>query len=419
MIHLLTQDPAAKKQLAELLKELEHEHVFHESLEPLLKAIRKLNKSDAVFYDMQLEELIWAFEPLYTGCKRTNLVTFERLTEQTSIESSQCPAGVENYLLLPSNKDRALARVQSILREIAQKAAKKKKARKKVARKVTRKTETTPKAAPQAATPPSNALPIFRSPTIARYLQAHSMVMQNFLVELDTKLDQRPIILLEGDEGAEFELVARELNFRASGDSSPLYALDPMHLDTEILEKILKEGQAGDHKVYCYLGLTEDWSSNSAIELASFLDKLFEIKDAPLQLIVGHVNDSEAYFPSGVKPVFKAVRKQSTPLAMPTMESREDDIAMIVHNIFSTLRMAHPFLRTRTISSSAIKYLQANCATFDYAKLCRVIRNAMALSQRDRISKEEVRNLSDDSATSQHLIESLADERYFKYTENS
>ncbi|MGB0258637.1 MAG: hypothetical protein ACPGES_08300 [Coraliomargarita sp.] len=104
---------------------------------------------------------------------------------------------------------------------------------------------------------------------------------------------------------------------------------------------------------------------------------------------------------------------------MPTMESREDDIAMIVHNIFSTLRMAHPFLRTRTISSSAIKYLQSNCASLDYAKLCRVIRNAMALSQRDRISKEEVRNLSDDSATSQHLIESLADERYFKYTENS
>ncbi len=417
MIHLLTQDPAAKKQLAELLTELEQEHVFHETTEPLLKEIRKLNKSDAVFYDMQLEELIWAFEPLYTSCKRTNLVTFERLTEQTSIESSQAPAGVDNYLLLPTNKDRALTRVQSLLREIAQKAAKKKKARKKVARKVAKK----PKAEPKPVAPVQQAasLPIFRSPTIARYLQAHSMVMQNFLVELDTKLDQSPIILLEGDEGAEFELVARELNFRANGDSHPLYALDPMHLEAEVLEKILKEGQSDDQKVYCYLGLTEDWSSQSAIELASFLDKFFEIKDAPLQLIVGHVTDSESVFPSGVKPVFKAVRKQSTSLVMPSMESREDDIAMIVHNIFSTLRMAHPFLRTRTISSSAIKYLQESCTTLNYAQLCRVIRNAMALSQRDRISKEEIRNLSDDSATSQHLIESLADERYFKYTENS
>lgn len=416
MIHLLTQDPAVKKQLAELLTKLEQEHVFHESAEPLLKAVRKLKKSDAVFYDLRLEELIWAFEPLYTGCKRTNLVTFEVLSDQSSTESSQCPAGVENYLLLPTNSDRALARVQSVLREIAQKAAKKKKARKKVARKVTKKAE--PAQEPVAATP-TTSLPLFTSPTLARYLQAHSMVMQNFLVELNTTLDQSPIIILEGNEGAEFELVARELNFRANGDSRPLYALDPMHLETEVLEKILKEGQLGDQKVYCYLGLSEDWSSHSAVELANFMDKLLELEDAPLQLIVGHVNDSEACFPCGVKPVFKAVRKHSTSLSMPTMESREDDIAMIVHNIFSTLRMAHPFLRTRTISSSAIKYLQSNCASLDYAKLCRVIRNAMALSQRDRISKEEVRNLSDDSATSQHLIESLADERYFKYTENS
>ena len=97
MIHILTQDLAAKKQLAELLNELEQEHVFHESAELILKAVRRLNKTDAVFYDLQLEELIWAFEPLYTGCKRTNLVTFERLKGQTSADSSQS-AGVENYL---------------------------------------------------------------------------------------------------------------------------------------------------------------------------------------------------------------------------------------------------------------------------------------------------------------------------------
>ncbi|MGB0258638.1 MAG: hypothetical protein ACPGES_08305, partial [Coraliomargarita sp.] len=124
----------------------------------------------------------------------------------------------------------------------------------------------------------------FTSPTLARYLQAHSMVMQNFLVELNTTLDQSPIIILEGNEGAEFELVARELNFRANGDSRPLYALDPMHLETEVLEKILKEGQLGDQKVYCYLGLSEDWSSHSAVELANFMDKLLELEDAPLQL---------------------------------------------------------------------------------------------------------------------------------------
>jgi hypothetical protein len=37
----------------------------------------------------------------------------------------------------------------------------------------------------------------------------------------------------------------------------------------------------------------------------------------------------------------------------------------------------------------------------------------MALTERDTLTEKELKNFSDDSPTSQHLIESLADEKFF------
>jgi hypothetical protein len=43
----------------------------------------------------------------------------------------------------------------------------------------------------------------------------------------------------------------------------------------------------------------------------------------------------------------------------------------------------------------------------------RVLRNAMALGESETLSEKELKHLDDNSPTTQHLIESLADEKYF------
>jgi DNA-binding NtrC family response regulator len=229
-------------QLAALLPEIGRECVFHDSPEPLLKAVRKLNKTDFVFYDLQLEDILWAFEQLYTACKRTNLVAFERMTKQTDIDNNQCPAGVENYLLIPDNSERAKERVKGVLREIGQKAAKRKKAK---AKKAATRAQAKAKGPemPLADVQASQQVAAPGSPSvlaIARYLQARSPAMRRLLAEIPAALDVDAHLILEGEEGAEFEMLAREINFQANGDARPLHLIDPMDLKTGELTRLFE-----------------------------------------------------------------------------------------------------------------------------------------------------------------------------------
>ncbi len=413
MIHILTQNPQVQEQLSELLGDLGQEFTFHNTLEPLLKAVRRLTKSDYVFYDLQLEDTLWAFERLYTGCKKSNLVALERLTKETSLDHNQCPAGVENYLLLPPKMERALPRVQQLLREVAQQNAKKQATRKKNASNRAKATKQplkqTKKAAPMAATTPT-------FPAIARYLQALSPAMRNLLAEVQTIVEEDGIIVIEGNEGAEFELLAREINFRANGDACPLHVIDPMHLDAEELNSLL-DATDDTTTTYVFLGQTVDWTVKAAYEIERFIERCDAHKNLPLRIIMAHAADSESYMADNTRPLVKTLRKRGLTICIPDMSEREEDIPMIAAMTFSTLRMAHPFLSSRILSAAAVKFLQSEAETMDYARLTRIIRNAMALSQKDVISEDTIRNLSDNSPMTQHLIESLADERYFKTAE--
>lgn len=225
-------------------------------------------------------------------------------------------------------------------------------------------------------------------------------------------------VIVEGEDGAEFELAARELNFHANGDCSPLLVLDPMRISCEQLLEFEKEAAELKQTHYCFIGLSVEINRESADQLTDFMDKLEQIENPSIRLIVGHAHDSESYFCEAMKPLMRALRKKCSTLEIPSLSDREDDIPMIAQRLFSTLRTAHPFLRVRSISASAVQHLKAECANLDYAMLTRVMRNAMALGQRDILTETELKNLSDNSPTTQHLIESLADEKYFN-AENS
>ncbi len=409
-IHVLTQDPEAKSRLKALMTELDRECTFHQAVTTLEKVLPRLKKADCVFYDLQLEDTLWVFERLYTGCRKTNLVVFELLTPETGADGHYSPMGVEHYLLLSPRIARAKKRLQGIFQEITKKAVKRK-PQKKAAKKTAKKRATTAK---QATT---TAIGAEGSPAkSARYLQAKSEVMQTFVTELQDVASTHKFIMLQGEDGAEFELAARELNYQANGDMSPLIVFDSMNLKSEELEQIEETAMKTKVDLYCYLGLTLELNSQSVEQISIFLGYLkMQLKDQNtyLHLIIGHEIDSESCYPDNIRPTLEAVHKTSHLLNIPSMADREADISLIAHSVFSMLRMAHPFLQARSIETCAIRHLEAECASLDYSRITRVLRNAMALAQSPTLTIQEIKNFSDNSPTTQHLIESLADEKFF------
>ena len=238
-IHILTQDAEAKSQLKLLMGDVDQKCTFHQAVATLEKVLPRLKKTDSVFYDLKLEDTLWAFERLYTGCRKTHLVAFEQLTDETGTDGHQSPMGVENYFLLSPNASRAKTRLSAVLQELAKKSVKRK--AKKKAKKTAKKRTT--------ATTPTNATPTapIGKADSTRYLQGQSDAMQAFAAELKVAAaGKHQFIMLQGEDGAEFELAARELNFQANADLSPLIVLDPMHLKYEELEQI--EAQAKQFK---------------------------------------------------------------------------------------------------------------------------------------------------------------------------
>lgn len=411
-IHILTQNLEVRTRLGAFLDEMAKEYVFHDNLLTLEKKLSRLKKTDAVFYDLQLEEQIWAFEPIYLGSRKTHMVVFEPIeTDQVNYT----PMGNEHFLILSKDDARTKTRLVTLFHELTKLSAPRKAAKKKAKKKAVAKKKTTTQATEATASPvKSTNTPGTQQTT--RYLQAKSEVMQTFVTQLKDVAGKHKFIMLQGEDGAEFELAARELNYQANGDMSPLIVFDPMNLKSPELEQIEETAMKTKVDLYCYLGLTLELNSQSVEEISSFLGHLkMQLKDQNtyLHLIIGHEIDSELCYPDNIRPTLEAVRKTSHLLHIPSMADREADISLIAHSTFSMLRMAHPFLQARSIETSAIRYLEAECAALDYSRITRVLRNAMALAQSPTLTIQEIKNFSDNSPTTQHLIESLADEKFF------
>ncbi len=397
------------KQLTHLLAGGSQTFSFYSDLEALIAVLPKLKKVDLVFYDLQLEATLWAFDAIRFGAKKTNLIAFEPIAAGSAEGVHRCPANAQYYLVVSPDARRTKLRLQQIVHAVNQKNAKKKATRKKAARKRSADTD----AAHVAWEQSQSGRAVDSAVTITRYLGTRSSVMQQFVARISEVANQAPLVLIESEEGAEFELVARELNFRANGEAHPLYVLDPMQIDGDQVAEIAKG--AGTAVCYCYIGLSYELSAQSMKQLNAFFEAtLAGGATSSLRWILGHVVDSESYVSDSAMKLVQGFRESGALLELPGMDERKEDVHVIAQSVFTTLRMAHPFLSTRTLSSGAVDYLESIHKTLDYSRIVRVIRNAMALTERATLTAEALKNFSDDSLTSQHLIESLADEKFFK-----
>jgi DNA-binding NtrC family response regulator len=398
-IHILTTDSKVIEQLGQLLEGGQQPFHFHDDLEELIDVIQRLKKTDKVFYDLELESSLMAFDALRFGSRKTNLVAFEMLDDGSEV--SRCPKKAKHYFVLSKDPRKSGVRLKNVLHEIDALTVKKKTARKKAAKKVTTKKTKSNKEQP--------APPI----TLSRYLTAKSHAMQQVLIKIADLAKEPKFVFITGEDGADFELTARELNFRTNGDQSPLHIADPMRVE---IDEIKRASHDKDSTSYCYLGLSYELGALTVARLNDYFSQLSKssIEQPSPCFILGHVEDSDAYLEAEVKALIKTFCELGVAIELPPMAERKEDVSLIAQSIFTTLRTAHPFLMTRTLSRCAIELLESQCAEMNYSSIVRVIRNSMALTQRDTLTEEEIMNFRDDSPTAQHLIESLADEKFFK-----
>lgn len=398
-LHILTTDPKLTEQLTQLLSGGQQPFHFHDNLEALISILPRLKKTDKVFYDLQLEPSLMAFDALRFGGRKTNLIAFELLEEGST--QSNCPKTAKHYFRLSADMRKSGARLKQVLHEVDALAVKKKRARTKVS------------TSKKAATPASNDTPTAPPITLSRYLTAKSESMQRLLVQIAELAKEPKFVFITGEDGADFELAAREINFRTNGDQSPLHIADPMRVEIdEIKRNVCSEDTTG----YCYLGLSYELGNLTVARLTEYLRHLSQgdAQQPSPCFILAHVDDSEAYLEPEVKALIKCFRQLGEVIELPSMAERKDDVSLIAQSIFTTLRTAHPFLMTRMLSRGAIEFLEAQCGEMSYSSVVRSIRNSMALTERDTLTEEELKSFGDDSPTAQHLIESLADEKLFK-----
>ena len=79
------------QQLEQLLAGGQQAFQFHNELETLIDTLPKLKKTDKVFYDLQLESTLMAFDALRFGSNKTNLVAFEPQKSSAEGHISHCP----------------------------------------------------------------------------------------------------------------------------------------------------------------------------------------------------------------------------------------------------------------------------------------------------------------------------------------
>ncbi|CAA6692839.1 MULTISPECIES: hypothetical protein [unclassified Lentimonas] len=415
MIHVLTQDRIAKSQLSLILRELGQDTAFYTEVDSLIDGEFPTQNSDAMLIDLQVALPSETFNQLKAAHPDLRLIGFQNHASVDTESHIEKPEGLNHFFLLPAHAERAKARIKSALKDNSSQN-----------KRSTKRKSFTPSPFTRAATPANKRLkiPTKRSTTrpqeprtTTRYVTAHSAATSGLIQSIKEAAKQQTAIILNGNEGAEFEIVAREINFQANADRHNMCVIENDEISLDTLEKIESSANRNKELSFCYLGKIDDLNEDSMQAIQLFIQHLEHLRNPHLRLIIAYENGCEYLLPNRVSEIFKSIKKRFNPLSIPDLSERSEDISPICLNLLSALRTAHPFLRVKSISDAGIDYLIQTRHTLNYAQLIRILRNSIALSQRSSISPEDFKNYGESETTTQHLLESMADEQFFPSSE--
>jgi DNA-binding NtrC family response regulator len=219
--------------------------------------------------------------------------------------------------------------------------------------------------------------------------------------------------VLLGEDGTEFELVCREINYQLDREVERLHVLAPEDFCITDLEKIEREAARERLRRHVYVGRSDEFSVDAMHQFSLFADYLANLRNPHLHIYLAHAAGTSQFFPSGVVELFRPLCDRLDPIRLPAMAERAEDIPGICHATIGMLRAAHPFLAVQGISNQAIDYLVETRSELSHQKLIRILRNSAALCQRPVLGETEIKNYGESEMTSQHLLESMADEVFF------
>ena len=415
-MNILTSDPRSKSQLAILLRELGQSSVFHSSVDSLKDSIRTANgKSIEGVLMVDLSEdvdhavLVADLKEHYQG--RLIGLQFFSSTKDAAINLNA--KHYHSSLVLPEHAERAKSRLKYVLTSRSSGAAQ-------LGSLGRRRTNPQRAFADRFKTkplfPPNGKAS--KEPMAlrggARYLVCRSNVAKDLLLNLQNlaRTDKLAHLLI-GEDGAEFELVCRESNFQSIRDRSALHMFAPDDLTFSALEKLEREASRVRTPFHVFVGRTDEYKAENLNELVRFLEFLRDIRRPHLSIYLAHARGSEELFRAGVAEVFETLCAKMDVMKLPQLKDRPEDIPEICHTVIGSLRAVHPFLVAHRISNKAIHYLVEMRAEMTYQQLTRILRNSIALSRKGVLCIEDIKNFGESDLTTQHLLESMADEQFF------
>ena len=429
-MHVLTANRTTRSQLALLLRDLGYTPTFHEDAKKLLGALSETPSDLLIDLSCELSEI--ELERLKAAQPTANLIGFQHYSESNTGNEIKAQ-GYTALIILPSHAERAKARLKNAFRNSTNESSSSRSWATRAPFGNTRSIGTAKTPRPFGTRPSYGTRPPFGSnrpssssktsrpfankPKFdiqARYLAAYSPIAKDFVQALKEGCTPGSTLVLTGEEGAEHELAAREFNYQFNQDATPLHTIPSNNICIKELEQMEKNANRAKQPINCYLGRTDDFSEESMEQIKLFQQYLDNLRNPHMQLIIAHEHGSETCFHRGVEASFKAVQAKAVTLTIPPLRARVEDIAPVCHTLLGTLRCAHPFLLVHYISNAAIEHLVEHRSELSYAKLVRLLRNAVALSQRNSIGVEEIKNYGESDVVNQHLLETMADEQFFK-----
>ncbi|TVP78170.1 MAG: hypothetical protein EA353_08915 [Puniceicoccaceae bacterium] len=410
---ILTRDRKARSQLSLLLRELGFRPVFHESLEGLLAAIQTQETSETCLIDIELELDLESMEQIRLAQAGEKIIGFECYRAGVEAKAEKVAALYSSVLILPTHAERAKLRLKHALNPIGQSGS------------TNRLATRSPFPMKRTLTSALGTLPgtkqraTFMTPVHTRYLVSESRAARQLIHDLKQKKSKSCSLLLESHEEAEFELIAREMNYLDNGDSLSLELIDGPHLSIDYLQVLERQANKEKAIVIAYAGRVDGLNQSSLSELIDFIEYLSSLRNPHMRLILAHEKGSEACFQSGVVEQLPKLRTLTESIHVPAFAERPEDIAPICQMLIASMRAAHPFLQVSRLSPETIAYLIEHRSEYAYAKLVRILRNSFALCRHRTLLPDDIKNFGESDLTTQHLLESMADESYFPSNETA
>lgn len=230
-------------------------------------------------------------------------------------------------------------------------------------------------------------------PTDVGYRPGHLVVrsarMRRLMSELWAARSDPVGVILRGEAGVEFELVAREYQAMGGDSDGSLVVLNNVELDVETLATQLSLDRLHDGVPRTYfVSDVEKLAKDREKPLLEFLRRARRQRDRekPLRIVfAAHACDergvaADSEFLEELQFIVPAV------VTIPSLRERVEDVPQIARQVLSGMTALNPELRARSIHPAALQWLSARNWRGNYRELVSVLRQAITDCQNRELS---------------------------------